>query len=564
MNELEAIPEDFNVSNLNKFSLFKDVDLEFIEHLLLQCRIQRLSKGESLVVGTSSPATFYVVLEGELGDSYGRQLDVGRNIGEENLVREHLKSYEIKANLETQLLLITEEDFWRMGSLDQQLVRNLMHGKVKDQDLNIAKSNRPWLIAAIAVVLFLVGGAAYYYFGGLGQSMSSSSVPQVQADGQFRTVEVTTQPVVEWLNLAGHVQPTHWTEITSPISSLVTHMNFRVGDLVNREQLLLKLNTEEQEAKLRDAQTAMIKAQIEVEKYKNWTTGIELTRAKRQVSLAAKRLLASRQELESTKELFAEGIISSRELQSAKERFASDQANLSSAKESLQSTQLQGDRHFLQLAELNLENAKFRMSQIERAIKAAHIHSPTTGVVFAARKASKDNTDKMVTLGSAVTANQRLFAIADMVGIAVEAKVSEKDVLKLRKGMPVKVGVSAVSGLELDGVIDQIGERGVDSTRGMNNKAMFSVRIVVSDLSDQVRTKLRIGMNADAKVKIYDNPKAVVVPFSAVSVRNGQYWVKKVNNNGAISDKQVQVHTTLINGVEVSSGVQSGEKLVVQ
>ena len=550
--------------------LLRDVDIEFIAHLLEQCLERELADGATIVVGDDTPTTFYLVLEGELSDDTGKRYGFGASLGDENLLFGNKRSYQLQAETKVRLLAMTEDDFWRMASLDPQLARNLAHGKVKMPLPTLPKRLRLWIGAAAAAVLTLsLGIFTYNYY------QSPSTDQELSADGDNDPLllpdnadnrpsyTVVNQPISEWLHLNGSVQPVRWTDITAPFDAVVKAVHYRFGDAVEKDQLLCELGTDSLQVNLRKAQTQTIDAQSEVEKLKGWESGMEVMRAKRDLASAREALKKTRREAENSQRLYDKGIVSRQELDTTTAAISDRENAVIAAEESLNNVIKQGDEAKLYMAQLRLKNTEYQQSEIEKQIASANIVSPTTGIIFPSKQSSalkKDAKSTAVNTGTAVGRNQMLFTIADMVGIAVETEVSENDVLKLEIEQNAKVTIDALPGIVLDGAIDQISGRGtVDQRKGTT----FKVRVVVAQLDDAQREQIRIGMSADAKIKIYDNPSALVIPFEALQIDGNDTFVMLQGGNGKIERKQITVHTTLVEGVEVAQGLAAGDKVIL-
>jgi multidrug efflux pump subunit AcrA (membrane-fusion protein) len=559
----------FPLKQLKPFPLFKGVDLALIESRLAKCSIKTLIAGDALTVGDGEATTFYLLLQGCFVDSKKRRIEVGQTLGADNLLQQTKRSYVVTAASDTELLVITEDNFWQMVSVDQQLVRNIRSEKQPDNVPEKPKlSSRLWLIGG-AVVLFSLTliYSGYHHtnthhidLSRLVSSFVNESKPVVS--NQQDSYRVQARPVTDWLHLKGSVQPTHWTDMTSPIDSVVTRIHFRFGDLVEKGQLLAELSTTNQRVQQRERQTAVIKAKAQVAKLLNWKTSIEVTRAKRELVLTREALKAIHIEVNYSQRLFDKGIISKHDHLATKEMAVNKKISVLSAIDSLKSALLLGDATQLKLAKLQLLNAEQHLKQISEALNAAKIHSPTTGVIFPSEQAQAEGKKQNTNLypGVSISKNQLLFAIADMVGIAIESDVSEKDVSILKLGQAVKVKLQALPNMALDAVIDQIAGRGVVSQR---KGSLFKVRVVVKALNTEQRSIVRIGMSADARVVTYHNDKALVVPFTAVTVKDKRYSVNKLNAQNQVINTPVTIRSTLVDGIEIKQGVAVGDQLVI-
>jgi len=380
----------------------------------------------------------------------------------------------------------------------------------------------------------------------------------------FTPHKIKTREVTDWLRLKGSVNPIKWLEVVSPINSVVNEINFLYGDIVTKGQILAVLDTTKLQVELRNANSAYISALNEQEKLKNWHKSLDVLRAKREVAKAKEGLNNKQRKLKETKRLFEKGIIARTELESLQVTVKESKIAIISAKENLQSTLSQGDETKLKLAELKLINAEQKLNEVKHSIEQAIIHSPETGIIYASDTAvstKKNATKKEIHVGSTISQNSPLFAIANFQGIMIESEVSESLILKLKRGQQVKVEFAALPEIKLNGTISFMGGRG-SKGNGRNTGSKFKVNVVVPEISDEQRQLLRIGMSATAKVAIYHNEKAIVLPFDAIKIENNRrfVWVKE---NGSVKQRDVQIRSTRPDGVEIGNGISINDNVLI-
>ena len=556
----------FNVQQLVTASLFKDVELEFIEHLLRQCRVRDLTPGETITIGSETPITFYVVLEGELRSAEGRIYTPGNSAGEENLLYRDIHSYVLEAAEPSRLLVMPEDDFWRMVTLDQQLVRNLTRGRLSTESGHHWHiSTRNWMLVGAALILLgiLVTGAMRF-LGLENEEVQRKSVASTDFDPDNEDLRftVSTRPVDDWVQIKGTVQPVRWTDATAALSSRITQVYFEFGDLVSVGQPLLELATDQQESRRREAETRLINSEQGLRQLQAWSNGPEVRRAQRDLLRAKDDKTLAENDLEDAKRLYERGIISEQELQNANSQLERRRMEETNARESLDAVLARGDEAALRVAQLQLANAQQELQAIEQEIASARILSPATGLIFPytdSAAAKEEASIAPLSVGAPVQLNQGLFAIADMDGISLEADVAEVDMLALAKGQPARVRFDSLSELELEGQIESVAGRG---TKREYQGATFRVRVVVPEITELQRSQLRIGMAASALVLTFHNDAAMVIPFAAVTFENGRYVVHRLEGSEA-RVVPIQIRSTQVDGIEVSTGISPGDQLLL-
>ncbi|HEX2692175.1 MAG TPA: efflux RND transporter periplasmic adaptor subunit [Kofleriaceae bacterium] len=174
-------------------------------------------------------------------------------------------------------------------------------------------------------------------------------------------------------------------------------------------------------------------------------------------------------------------------------------------------------------------------------IERVPFRSPASGVVI----------EKNVVDGAAVTMGQRLFRIADLADIWVEADLYESDLPRITKGLPASITLDYLPGKTFDGKVAFIypyldpGSRTGRVRIALPNKAM----------------ELKPDMYATVMFKLPLGPR-LVVPISAVVYTGPRRLVFVDLGNGALQPKEVMIGARSGNVVEITSGVNEGDTVV--
>ncbi|MGH6919261.1 MAG: PAS domain S-box protein, partial [Geminicoccaceae bacterium] len=138
---------------------------------------------------------------------------------------------------------------------------------------------------ATGLVLALVLGAGGYGWHtgafNLDTVVESATVEATPAPQSSFTV--TPTPISSNIRVVGTIQPGQIVNVVGPFDGVVGTKFFRYGDPVERDAVVLELDTDELESKLRDARGKYIKAEQQVRQLKNWRNSPEVVRAQRSV-----------------------------------------------------------------------------------------------------------------------------------------------------------------------------------------------------------------------------------------------------------------------------------------
>lgn len=170
------------------------------------------------------------------------------------------------------------------------------------------------------------------------------------------------------------------------------------------------------------------------------------------------------------------------------------------------------------------------------------ITAPFSGVVI----------EKDAVMGELAKPEGKLFTIADLSTVWIEADVSEKDLGKLTVGSPATVTVSSFADESFKGKVSYISSIFDKQTRTVKARI---------ELPNPDR-KLRIDMFARAMVDLTSSREALILPQEAVLLVQGQSTVYIQTENG-FEARPVEVGEQLNKGVVITSGLKSGEQVVI-
>jgi diguanylate cyclase (GGDEF)-like protein len=128
-------------------SLFHQIGLEAIEHLLEQCSPRHLSSGETLLDPGAANTNLYLILAGQLRVYLGSKdlpahaiLATGDCAGEVSLIDGQTASALVIAAEPTELLAVPHDTLWAMVDQSHGIARNLLHiisGRLRHDNLTL-------------------------------------------------------------------------------------------------------------------------------------------------------------------------------------------------------------------------------------------------------------------------------------------------------------------------------------------------------------------------------------------------------------------------------------------
>lgn len=188
--------------------------------------------------------------------------------------------------------------------------------------------------------------------------------------------------------------------------------------------------------------------------------------------------------------------------------------------------------------------SEFQIRQLSRRGEAweyVPVPSPATGYVI----------DKEIVEGGRVEAGTRVYRIADLKRVWIDADVFEADLPEIRVNQPVLVEVSYVPGETFEGRVDYIYPTLVSATR----TARIRVALKNPDLV------LKPNMYADVGLKV-DLGERLAIPDSAVIYTGPRRLVFVDLGEGRLRPQEIEVGVHAEGYVEVKQGLEPGDVVV--
>jgi RND family efflux transporter MFP subunit len=339
-------------------------------------------------------------------------------------------------------------------------------------------------------------------------------------------VDVTRGTVASSLTLAGQFQPYQQVDLHAKVSGYIRWIKVDIGDKVHLGEVLATLEVPELQDQLQGAQADVRHTQSEI------------TRAQSEVVSAQATDAALHAEYTRLAEASKEkpGLIAEQELDDARAKDQQAAAQIGVAKASLDAMQQQ-------LGVSNATSHRFQtLSNYEQIV------APFTGVV----------TMRYADTGSLIQAGQDsntqtlpVVQVAQSDLLRLRMPVPESDVPYINIGGEVQVKVSS-TGKVFTGKI-------VRFTRALDTNTRTMLTEVDVPNPDLI---LDPGMYAETTIQLQQKNNVLILPSQAVVQNGDQAYVLVVNASNHIERRNVTLGIQTANRVEITSGVQAGEKVV--
>jgi RND family efflux transporter MFP subunit len=342
----------------------------------------------------------------------------------------------------------------------------------------------------------IVGGEATAGPGGpFGDPATRSQLVEVAAP------ERTT--LTERLSLIGSLRAKQRVEIMPKVSGRLLELRADRGDRVGAGQIVARLEDDELRQQVRRAEAAQQVARASL--------------TQREAELANREM-----ELERYRNLSADGVVSSQQVETASTNVQVSRAQMSLA------------RAQIAQADAELEELRIRLGQTE-------IASPLTGIVAT----------RYVDAGALLSSSTPILLILDLSTMLTVINVPERDVNKIAVGSAAKVTMDALAGEEFVGRVVRISPILDPQTR------TAPVEIELENAGEHLKAEMfaRVDLNLETE------REALLVPRDALVYRNDRQGVFLVDGETA---RFQPVETGLTEGdlVEIVDGVGEQDAVV--
>lgn len=373
------------------------------------------------------------------------------------------------------------------------------------------------VVAVVAIVILLVG-----------ESVKESDL--TIAPAERGTIESS-------VSASGKIVPLYEQAIVSPVSTKIMEVYCNEGDKVDAGQSLLKLDLQSTEMELRRAsdEVSMKRNEIEQARLNNATYITDL-----EMKIKAKEMAVSHLKAEVANEKRLDSIGSG-----TGDRIREAQLAYETGKLELEQLRMQ-------LAnERKAHAASFRSKQLEGTISARNLEEMQRTMDDARVKAPRQGTVTFLnkSLGTSIAAGEKLAVVSDLTHFKINGEIPESNSGKLSIGSAVNVRINRNT---IKGHISNI------SPQSVNGMVQFTVL-----LDDDADKLLRSGLRTDLNV-VYDIHDGVIrIPNGSYFQGAGSYQLFVKTGEGKLERRTVTLGDSNFDFVEVKSGIQPGEPVVV-
>lgn len=187
-------------------------------------------------------------------------------------------------------------------------------------------------------------------------------------------------------------------------------------------------------------------------------------------------------------------------------------------------------------------NAESQFIIARRQLNDTKITTPISGVVTA----------RNFDLGTMISPGMNVANVVDIARLKTKVNISEADAVKLKTGDQVRVSSDVFPGIIFTGKVETIAAKGDEAHT-------FPVEIAIAN---EGKHPLKAGMFARVRFTSLNRDKVLAIPRAAIvgSMKDAKVFVV---TDGTAKLRSVVVGPEFGNNVEILSGINSGEQVVI-
>ncbi|MEL7647461.1 MAG: efflux RND transporter periplasmic adaptor subunit [Sedimentibacter sp.] len=328
-------------------------------------------------------------------------------------------------------------------------------------------------------------------------------------------------------------------EVVSALNYEIIDIKVKEGDIVTKDQVLAVLDKEELEKEIQ-AEENQLELVILQQQEKQRTMQIEYDKA-------LMELISLEDNMESSKTLYENGIIT-------EESFKKIETSLAETKKNIESYNASNGRVSLSPAEeKQIEIQKQDLERKKEDMDKLYIKSPIDGTVTRVNvnigRYAKDTEDE-----------KAMFVVENLSKLQMKVSVSEFDIGKIKKGQAAEIYSDILGSDFADGTVARISP----TAEQKDNNDMERVIPVLIEVTKKPES-LIAGVAATAKIKVDKSEDVFAVPSGAIlQDENEQSRIYVVKDDGTLMTIQVETGLETDLETEISgSGLEEGMKVVV-
>lgn len=427
---------------------------------------------------------------------------------------------------------------------------------------------------AIALTMLVVAGVAgWRIYKGIQTSTPVETAETVsdQARLPVRIARAQTGLAQNWVFDEGSSLPVQLRVLNFYADGDITYVarindvELKEGDRVSQGQLLATIDDRRQTSSIATAD-----ADIRVAVNQRNQAEASLLQARANVTKAESDLALAETELRRYQSLYEQGAVSESDRDVYRNRIDQAAAAFEIARQSLRSAE-----DDVRVAESSIQAAQARRTQVAVDLDDTQLVSPIDGIIayINIREGEYWNSQYLNTSGPQELIETSSIVVVDPSTYEVELEIQANDANAVRLGQQAYVVLEeAVSAAQANGatqqdlleIAQQEGSRGrVFAISPSQTPGGRGTKVTIRDFQQVLN--LKVGARVYVWIETVAHPDATLLPLGSVLARGQDFFAFVVNEeDGTVQQRRVTRGVESASGVEILSGVEPGEMVVIE
>jgi HlyD family secretion protein len=358
-----------------------------------------------------------------------------------------------------------------------------------------------------------------------------------------QTAPAAKQAISQFVSAEAVVFPLKQATVSPKITSTIVDFKVQRGSRVKQGQLLATLENKDLAAQAQASKGDFEQADANYAITVNAGLPQQIQKAELDAAAAKAAFDAAQKVFDSRKDLYQQGAIPRRDLDSADVALAQARSQNEQTQKQLADLQRMGREQLMKAAKGTKESAQGHYRAAAAQLSYSEIRSPIDGVV----------TDRPLYVGDLATANQPILTVMDISSLVAKAHIPQSDAAQLKVGDAARIKPSDV-------------QEAVEGRVTLVSPALDpgSTTIEVWVETRKPTPLLKPGMSVNMEVTAKSVKDAVVLPSSAIfKSAEGKYYVLVAGSDKKAHQKVVQLGVRNTELTQVIDGISAGEAVIV-
>jgi HlyD family secretion protein len=385
-----------------------------------------------------------------------------------------------------------------------------------------------WIVSAVALPLALLPGC----------KKEAAPEPLVTVQAEHPELGPISQHIMADAVLAPLAQAAIEPKISAPVREFLVQRGARV----KAGQLLVVLENKDLAAAALDNKGSYVAAQAAFDTATKAQVPEDTLKAESDLAQAKANLDLNQSIVKARKQLYAEGAIPGRDLDTAQAALVQAQAAYDAAAKHADSMRIVSREAALKAAQGQLTSAQGKYEGAEAQVNYSEIRSPIDGVV----------TDRPLFAGETANAGSPLVTVMETSTLLAKAHIAQSFTQGMKVGDEAEINVPGMS-------------EPVPATVSLISPALDpgSTTLEVWLKIDNKSGKLKVGTPVKVSITGVTLPKALKVPATAIlTAQDGSKSVMVVGSDGVAHRKPVTLGIQDEEDVQVTSGIEAGDLVI--